>query len=452
MLHDETYAGFNVFNGIYTELSPYDFDNVEALFVNNHQNYNDNYSIALYRLSLPFNWLFPQGLVQSFGHYFTDDDYYYTPYDLLFILDLPHNKELNTMSNAPIMSGELLRVKTYEDLMAVRSLTGIMRLTEHHLINGFSTYLKESTFTVRQLNDDDFFNLIAGLQKLGYTLEVRTNTARNKTINAYKVLNDILILAVVYTFDDNKLRYYGYCTTEHISGLNDTVSLIMPFVKEEPIIVNYVTGFSDEGVIIDNREITLGRNVPVDAFYPFIEEGIDDLAKNFVESNSNLLLLVGERGTGKTTLLREFCRKYKGGEIYQMCGDKVILHPAFDAYLAKLPEKSLIIIEDADAILGKRTDDNTSLSMLLNELDGIANKGSKFVITTNLENLKSVDSAVLRVGRCYKTIAFRKLTASEAVNAASAIGLTKTFDMECTLAEVFNGANQTLTAPVGFKL
>lgn len=360
-----------------------------------------------------------------------------------------HNEDLS-MSHAPIMSNELLKVKTFQDLLSVRSLTGIMRLNEHHLNNGLSTFLREETYTINAVSDEQFLSVIAGFESMGYVLEVRTNTKQNKTLNAYRLDGEVVSLAVVAIFESNKLRYYGYATTRSRTSLEESIALIKPYVKGEPVVVNYVTGFNDSGAIVDHREIAMDKNIPLDLFYPFIDGGLDTLADGFIASQSNLLLLVGERGTGKTTLLREFCRRYKLGSIYQMCGDKVILSSAFDAYLASLPERSLIIIEDADAILGKRTDDNTSLSMLLNELDGIANKGSKFVITTNLENLKSVDNAILRVGRCYKTIPFRKLTPAEAETASHAIGNPNAFVKDISLAEIFNGNNQVFATRTGF--
>ena len=356
------------------------------------------------------------------------------------------------MQTTNVIQPELLKVATFDTLLAVRALTGIMRLNEHHFINGFSTYMTEAVYTVTPINTATLIDLTAQLEALGYLVEVRGNSDRDRTFNAYKIQDQVCRIAAVFMFAENKLKYYTYCVTPDINQTEELTAVIKPLIKEEPIIVNYVTGFSDKGeVIIDHREVGVDRNRPIDAFYPFIEEGVNGLSEGFLASSSNLLLLVGPRGTGKTTLLREFCRGYKAGDIYQMCGDRVILHPRFDSYLAALPANSLVIIEDADAILGKRTDNNTSLSMLLNELDGLANKGSKFIITTNLENLKSVDSAVLRVGRCYKTVAFRELKAEEANRVADALGYDRVFDTPTSLAEVFHGANQKVTIQPGFR-
>lgn len=364
-----------------------------------------------------------------------------------------NQNEGNTMSSQEqLITNNLLCVRTFDDLIAVRALTGIMRLNEHHVINNLSTFLKEGNRTIRPITDDEFESVIDDLIALDYRVEVRTNTTGSRTLNAYKLDGEICLTAVVLMYESNKLRYFIYTEVSRRTEIKELDTLLSQFDQEDPIVINYVTGFADGGAIVSHRVIDMDYNRPEDYYYPFIEGGIDKLTNDFVNSNSNLLLLVGPRGTGKTSLLREFARRYKLGKTFQMCGDKVILDRNFDSYLADLPEKSLIIIEDADNILGHRTDGNTSLSMLLNELDGISNKGSKYVITTNLENLKSIDPAVLRVGRCHDIIQFRDLTSSEANYVADKLEINTQFTSSTSLAEIFNGKNKNVGGTVGFRL
>ena len=92
----------------------------------------------------------------------------------------------------------------------------------------------------------------------------------------------------------------------------------------------------------------------------------------------------------------------------------------------------------------------------LNVSDGLIKFPAKKVIfTTNLDDFKKVDEALLRPGRCYGMIRCRALTYEEAGAAAKVAGLKlpeKTRDY--TIAELFNPDTQieliSETRKVGF--
>src|SRR5690606_2202324 len=80
-------------------------------------------------------------------------------------------------------------------------------------------------------------------------------------------------------------------------------------------------------------------------------------------------------------------------------------------------------------------------SALLNFTDGVVATTTKVIISTNLSSIDKIDEALLRPGRTYKILKFRKLSNAEANDARAALDLPPivfdTYD-EHTLSEVLN--------------
>lgn len=202
-------------------------------------------------------------------------------------------------------------------------------------------------------------------------------------------------------------------------------------------------GFDNHGPItrttmLNERE-TLYKNAN-DEFYPFIKGGIEKLVEDFSASSANVLLVYGPPGTGKSTLLRTIIRMMARKTNSLIDDSKVIDDPRFSTFIRTVPSDSTVTIEDADNLCSKREDGNMSMSSLLNMTDGILTSSTKFLISTNLSSLNTVDEALYRKGRTFAVISFRELTPSEANLARQSIGLKpiSITDKSCTLSEALN--------------
>ena len=159
----------------------------------------------------------------------------------------------------------------------------------------------------------------------------------------------------------------------------------------------------------------------IPAFFPNFNFSLKDYIESFKNSKSNLLILIGEPGTGKTSFLRTVCQ-YFGPIIIIMNSHEVITHKDAIPIFQK-EESNFLILEDADIITRKRENNNTSMSTLLNAIDGLVNfRNKKFIISTNLPSLKDVDEALIRPGRCFDVLKFTQLTRQQAMAARQAIG------------------------------
>jgi hypothetical protein len=178
-------------------------------------------------------------------------------------------------------------------------------------------------------------------------------------------------------------------------------------------------------------------------FYPWIED-VDQYIKDFDESSANILLLLGDPGTGKTSFLRYIMQRFSKNAMTTydesiMAGDEI--------YITFISSRNFnyLMLEDSDLILGSRGhDSNATMSKILNAADGLVPLSKKkFIFTANIKDSSKIDEAFLRPGRCFDVLNFRPLTEIEAQAAAKSIGKTlDTKAKEYTIAEIFNGSQK----------
>jgi SpoVK/Ycf46/Vps4 family AAA+-type ATPase len=177
-----------------------------------------------------------------------------------------------------------------------------------------------------------------------------------------------------------------------------------------------------------------------DAFYPWIKGGIRAYFDSFMASSTSLLFLSGPPGTGKTSLIRWLLHEYSlnAAVTYE---EKLLSSDSIFVDFLTGDSQNVFVIEDADTILGSRSrEGNKMIARFLNVSDGLIKFPNKKVIfTTNLDDFKKVDEALLRPGRCFGMIKCRALDHDEAVEAAKAAGLQMPSGKnEYTIAELFN--------------
>lgn len=193
-------------------------------------------------------------------------------------------------------------------------------------------------------------------------------------------------------------------------------------------------------------ELTDDMDYALPEFYPWVKMGIHDYFKEFLESRSNVLVLIGPPGTGKSTLIRTIIRDlnvrsmlaYKpdvvaSPKFIKTCQEFLAQDHNYEDYMnARNSEEPVstarrhkaIVVEDADLIMGKRSDGNHRMSEILNATSGIASDmHSKFILSTNLKDISDIDPALLRPGRCFDVLCFRDLSAEEAMLVRSARGM-----------------------------
>jgi hypothetical protein len=164
-------------------------------------------------------------------------------------------------------------------------------------------------------------------------------------------------------------------------------------------------------------------NVAHQSFYPWLSIPLEEYYQAFMDSPESILVLFGDAGTGKTTFFRSLMA-HGNYDAYLAYNERVIKSPELLRHFHNNSSARILGYEDIDKHLGRRTDGNTLMSSLLNAADGVVQHvGKKLVFITNLPSINSIDSALLRVGRCFDILEFEHLTAEEATAARASKNL-----------------------------
>ena len=203
-----------------------------------------------------------------------------------------------------------------------------------------------------------------------------------------------------------------------VSHVIDQLKLLL---GNPPIVVNRIVPDNNprNQSVLKEETIVLPDiygEVPADVVYPFLDESPQELWEGFSKSRSNVVLLIGEPGLGKSTFLHHVLavRGWDQKNIFIADRTDVLMHPGLSDYIRSLPRGSVVITEDSDQIVMSRQEGNPHMAALLNATAGIIPTDTKIMISTNLKSLNKVDEGILRPGRLYRLLEFKRLTQEQA--------------------------------------
>ena len=130
-----------------------------------------------------------------------------------------------------------------------------------------------------------------------------------------------------------------------------------------------------------------------------------------------LIILRGEKGTGKTSLIRHLISSVPKN--YILVTNAVAEHLASPEFISFMLDHkdSVFILEDCEQILMKRVDGfgaNGAIANILNMSDGLMSDifNVKFICTFNA-GIDKIDPALLRKGRCFANYEFKPLNVNK---------------------------------------
>lgn len=167
----------------------------------------------------------------------------------------------------------------------------------------------------------------------------------------------------------------------------------------------------------------------------------DKINENISKKESSILLLYGVPGSGKTYLLRKLILDNPNLRFYWLDSSmfNMISSTEFSMFLTKC-KNGIFIMEDCERVIQSRESSHNSLITPLLELtDGLIgmNLGLKFICTFNTD-LRNVDPALQRKGRCSVSYEFKKLDKSKVQHLWDNLGINKTATEDMVLCDVLN--------------
>jgi len=188
----------------------------------------------------------------------------------------------------------------------------------------------------------------------------------------------------------------------------------------------------------------------IDEAYPSIEGGVAAFIERYLAARDTILVLQGPPGTGKTRLVRAILaamskRKRDSAKILYTADRRAIENDAI--YVEFLTgSHDALVVEDADHLLGARSNGNRDLHRFLTVADGVVQAlGRKIVFTTNLHNIGDIDEALIRPGRAFAVVRTRGLSREEATRFLATLHVGRPNDAAAIVARVFSAGSKSAT-------
>lgn len=289
------------------------------------------------------------------------------------------------------------------------------RIKEKQFLDNFS-YCEEKNISLVNIKQSDIIDTLQNMSSV--------ELFSTKQHNYYMLYEDSIFSKIVFSNRTNYISIhftvYGQTVSKVNSFLNDMIELLCNFIEAKNTLnISWYTSNPHGSCSYDVVEVY--DDIIYKEAYPYIEN-FNDHINSFIESDEQVLILLGPPGTGKSRLIRYILYLISSrSETNQK--DNLILYTndqntleQDDIYMDFMTRGCVALVaEDIDNHLKDRNGGSNAIYRILNAADGlIRGHGQKILLSTNIPSAKDIDEALIRPGRCFDVITTRKLNAEEA--------------------------------------
>jgi len=309
---------------------------------------------------------------------------------------------------------------------------------------------------------DVFLNFLNKLENLNKITEVDNDFTNVRVLSKY---NDNLYISYFIleagsefeTFSSVTFLYKEEKDLEEIKEfLKDLTEYELEIQEDDFDNKNKLSVVNILGASISISEINNKKNNDnIDLYYTQKTfKSINKLTKKINKNNKGLSILLGERGTGKTSIINYIFEKINKNIIY--IPNNVIEHtinnPEFKSLL-KNYKNSLLVIDDCEVIFNDiYTRSNIITSNLLQMIDGIDSDeiDVNFLLIFNCEDESEIDENLLDCNNLIDIVYFDFLTKEESNNLSNHLKQKSKYKEETKLLNILRGKNKKSQNSIGF--
>ena len=303
----------------------------------------------------------------------------------------------------------------------METITDYQRLFINNKIGLKSTQSRMKSKRTQVLNCQ--FDNIEDIWK---TLELKYD-CYSMSIYKMLIIHEEFIANLSWHYESSHTGIAIVLSSESIQRSNDYIleieSALSKFIVKNKV-VSYTILQNDNSEILN--EIFYQDSIDVDfnpVATPFIED-VDTYIEDFLNSKAPVMILQGEPGTGKTTFVKYLLQtmqskvQEKRANFNAMYSFDENIFYLSDFYKRLIfDEYDVLVLEDINQVLHKNQDAEINpINKFLSVTDGLISKYKKIIITTNIESKYQLNPALLRPGRCFDVLEFRKLRGVEIDN------------------------------------
>jgi len=252
---------------------------------------------------------------------------------------------------------------------------------------------------------------------------------------------------------------YDLNDTEAETWILDTHHTLRTIYGEEKKPGFEVLVMGDGRFYTDSIDTVDFESVDINELYNDDFAEVDQIISDSIQkTESGMILLHGDPGTGKTTYIKHLICKHADKQFIFIQNDfvKELLNPSFIYFLLQ-NKNCILLIEDAEKVVISRENSLNSsvVSTILQLTDGLFSDylNIKIICTFNT-NIERIDKALLRKGRMIAKYKFTPLSAEKTANLARKLGFENVTG-SLTLADLFRldkpGFEQAAKRSIGFS-